>query len=334
LSADKRAYEDAAESLARIASELPQRQQEREALQTRLARSRELQGLITKEEPVLAGLIAELRQPLEDREQLQSQLKRVCALDSRLGPQTLELEELRRKQPELESTREQVRRQLETLQQTCVACQKAAQRIEQRQNRVRLLHQQHDLSAQLAASEQLQGRLDLLEKDLALLPALDAKAVDQLRDTEQCVRTAQTRAESVAAGIEVLRAGQPVLLDGQPLDTGNRRMLSEAAVLQVGDDVEVRVLPGGGSSNEEAQLELEAARSALASDLERWTVATVEEAATAERRRSDLLAERDRLLEQRGSEDQAAIRQRLDTLQEGLESLPGEPQEAASLCVV
>ncbi|CAK6695449.1 AAA family ATPase [Synechococcus sp. CBW1107] len=324
---EQRAYEDAAESLARIASELPQRQQEREALQKRLARSRELQGLITQEEPVLAGLIAELRQPLEDREQLQSQLKRVCALDSRLGPQTLELEELKRKQPELESTREQVRRQLETLQQTCVACQQAAQRIEQRLNRVRLLHQQDDLSAQLAASEQLQGRLDLLEKDLALLPALDAKAVDQLRDTEQRVRMAQTRAESVAAGIEVLRAGQPVLLDGQPLDTGRRQMLSEAAVLQVGDDVEVRVLPGGGSSNEEAQQELEAARNALASDLESWTVATVEEAATAERRRSDLLAERGRLLEQRGSEDQAAIRQRLDSLQQRLESLPGEPQD-------
>ena len=323
----QRDYEAAAGTLARIASELPQRQQERDALKARLDRSRDLKGQIEKEGPVMAGLIKELRQSLEDHDQLQSQYSRVSELEAAQGPQRLELEGHTRRQPELESALDQARRELQTLEQSRAACQQAAQRIEQRQTRVRLLGQQQNLSAQLASAEQLQGRADQLEKDLAQLPALDAKAVDQLRDLQQRVRTAQTRAEAMAAGIEVLRAGQPVLLDGQALEAGSHRMLCEPAVLRVGDDVELRVLPGGGSSIAAAQQELEAARSTLDRDLERWTVATVEEAATAERRRSDLLAEQDRLVEQRGSEDQAAIRRRLDSLQEQLKGLPAEPQD-------
>lgn len=324
-------YETAAETLARIATEMPQRQQERDALNGRLDRCQALKGLIDKEQPVLAGLIAELRQPLEDRGQLQLQGKRVAELEAAQGPQTLELERLRASQPELEGGLEEARRKLDTLQQARAAAQQAAENIEQRQTRVRLVRQHQDTSDRLSAVTQLQDRIEQLGTDLADLPALDVKAVDQLRHLQQRLHTAQARLEAMAAGIEVLRASQPLLLDGQPLEPGDTRMISEPAVLQVGDGVELRVLPGGGSSIQEAQQELEAARTALAGDLGRLRVTTVEEAATAERRRSDLMAEKGRLLEQRGSEDQAAIRQRLEALQQQLVDMPVDEQDEKAM---
>jgi energy-coupling factor transporter ATP-binding protein EcfA2 len=320
------AAEEAAAKLAQIAVDLPQRQQERQSLAGRLTRSQELKGLITQQRPLLESLGADLQRQQLDHKQLEVQSERAAALDAVQAPKSEALESLRQQVPELEGLRDQNRQQLVFLQQATAACGQACALIEQGLERERLQFQRYVLAHKLTAVEQVQQRLDELERDLSLLPVIGASDVEQLRRLLQGLQSAEARTEAMAAGIEVIRAGQPVRLGGEALHSGTTRMLIESALLQVGDDVELRLLPGGGTTASEARQQREVAQSALELELRRWKLGSVEDAATAERRRSDLLAERERLLEQRGQQDPAAIRQRVDALEAQIVALPTGPE--------
>jgi DNA repair exonuclease SbcCD ATPase subunit len=106
-------------------------------------------------------------------------------------------------------------------------------------------------------------------------------------------------------------------VDGIELAAGHRQLLSEPATVQVGDDVELRLTPGNGSSAAQAATVLAEAERKVQTELQRWQLTTVDEAATAERRRSDLLAEQQRLIEQRGGADPGALQRRLEALVHG-----------------
>ena len=165
----------------------------------------------------------------------------------------------------------------------------------------------------------------LLDNDLAALPVVDGAAVDRLRALEAAVRDAQIRAESLSAGIEVIRAGQALSLDGEALEQGTTRLLSQPAVLQVGNDVELRLLPGGGNDTAQAAAAVETASQALAGALAVLKLPSLEAVATAERRRSDLQAERQGLQGQiRTAGDAGKLRTRQTAVSRQLAELPVE----------
>jgi DNA repair exonuclease SbcCD ATPase subunit len=90
--------------------------------------------------------------------------------------------------------------------------------------------------------------------------------------------------------------------------------------VQVGDDVELRLTPGDGSNAAEAATVLAEAEGKFQAELHRWQLTTVDEAATAERRRSDLVVEQERLIEQRDGADPEALRLRLNALIQGADA--------------
>ncbi|WP_191964760.1 AAA family ATPase [Synechococcus sp. RSCCF101] len=323
--------ERAGAALARLAAAWPQRQQEQRDLQQRQETCRSLQQAIGLEEAALKALGQQLQQPLADREQLRSQLRRREALEAELAPQARALETLRGEQAQRQQALDRARTELETLRRRAAELRGDALRLEQRHRHATALRQQRGLAERLSAIGRLQGELEQLEKDLARLPAIDAGAVERLRTLQQQHDTARARAEAMAAGLEVLQAGLSVRLDGRPLEAGSRCTLSQAGLLEVGDAVAIRLLPGGGGSIEAAKKELEAAAAALARGLDAGGVASVEAAATTERRRSDLLAQRERLLEQRGSDDAAALKHRQERVQEQIEALPEHPEDEAAM---
>jgi len=316
----QQAFDQAVDIQARIASELPRCSEERQALEGRLRRSRELITRVNQERPVLEGLRKEFDDRVADREQLEQQRKQAAALEAALAPKTRQQADLDSRQRAVEQQRQLARGQLESLRQASSERTALAEGIEQRLRWSRLEQRRQQLASRLRAVVQLQARLASLEKDLAVLPGIDAPAVERLRQRQQALQAARVRAEAMAAGIEVIRAGQPVRLDGDLLATGGTRMLSAMAVLEVGDDVELRLVPGGGTTTAEALQQLEVSGAALSKELARWQLDSVDAAATAERRRSDLLGERERLLEQRGTEDPSSIRQHLDDLLEQIEA--------------
>jgi DNA repair exonuclease SbcCD ATPase subunit len=320
------AFHAALEQLERLAVQIPELQRERGELEQQLTRSRELEAAIGQEEPILTAALKEHGELSRDLQQLIEQARLVSELEAAREPDTRKLEALRQQQPALETARAQTGEQLEALQASSLQAAQAVTAIETRQERLRLRLRQSRSQAKLASLEQLTVRRGELERHLALLPPISAADVEALRRLETALGEARVRAESLATGIEVIRAGQPVRLDGEDLPEGSSHLLTQRARLQVGDDVELRLLPGGGTSVAEASGAVEAAEQALARALQRWKVGTVEEAATVERRRSDLQAERERLLEQAGPADADTLRREIQAIAAALAAQPDDPQ--------
>jgi len=321
-------HQSALEQLSRIGTELPQGQERQKALALQLARCSELEAEIGRQQPLLEGLVKDQTGLAQDRKQLQEQQRLVAELETAQAPASARLADLRSQLPALEAASQEARQQLELLEQASSQANRNAQAVEDRLGRLKLLQEQDQLQRQLAALALLQQRLTQLENDLKALPEVDAAAVEQLRKLEAAVRAAEVRAEALAAGVEVIRSGLPLRLDGELLEPGASRLLSQPAVLQVGDDVELRLLPGGGTSAADALAALEKAQQLLAAGLKPYGLASVEEVATAERRRNDLLAEERNLQEQlRSGGDAAKVSQRLNSIRLELEALPADPAD-------
>lgn len=332
---DAQAYQQALDSLSRIGEQLPQQRLQFQDLQKRLARSRELQERIGSQQPWLEAAVKELTSLGQDRSQLSEQQQRIVELTAAQTPGRSRLEELNQQLPSLESDLKQAQQQLVEMQASSEQSIASARNLERQLNRTGLQREQHQLGEQLAALEALQGRLTRLDADLAALPEVDGAAVDRLRMLDAAVRDAQIRAESLSAGIEVIRAGQLVRLDGQPLEQGSTQLLSQPAVLQVGDDVELRLLPGGGNDTAQAAAAVDTARQALAGALAALKLPSLEAVVTAERRRSDLQAERQGLLGQiLTAGDAGKLRDRQTAVASQLAQFPPDPGESDAAATV
>ena len=309
---DIQSYQQALESLSRISEQLPQQRLQQQTLQERLARSRALQDSIGNQQPLLDAAFRELSSRRQDRSQLSHQQHRIVALMAAKAPEQTKLQELKEQLPAVEHTLHQVQQQLEQQQARSEETIAAARSLEGGLSGIRLQREQQQLGERLARLETLQGRLSRLDQTLAGLAKVDAPTVEHLRRLDGALRDARIRAESLSTGIELIRAGRPVLLNGQVMAPGTTQLLAQPAVLQVGDDVEVRLLPGGGHDTARAATAVDSAQQALTSALAALKLPSLEAVVTAERRRSDLLAERQGLLEQiRSAGDPGKLRARL-----------------------
>jgi DNA repair exonuclease SbcCD ATPase subunit len=327
----EQAFQAAEAELERLRQTLPGRQRERKDLEKQLDRCRELDSAIALAQPQLQTAETHRDDLRRDHTQLQELQQQGLALESDKAPDLERLNGLQEQLPALELAREKALKSLEQQEATAAEATTAATALESQQKRLQQRLDRCRLQSQLELLNTNQARFAELQTDLAQLPELTANDVERLRQCETAVRDARVRAEALLAGIEVIRAGRTVRLDGSELSEGSRRLLSGPALLQVGDDVELRLTPGDGSSAAEAGVVLEAAIRAFAAELQSWNVSTVDEAATAERRRSDLLAEQQRLIEQRGGANPEELRRRLNDLSETLEEQPALDPEEASL---
>jgi len=318
--AAEQAYQEAEAQLERVRQALPPLQAQRAQLDVALRRSQELEAAIAAEKPQLQAAQKERDDLGNDRSQLEELQQRVSALEAAKAPDQEALEALRQQRPVLEAARGQAQEQLEAQRQAVAKATCDATAIETLLKRLGQLQEQQRLEQQLAVLAANQARCAELQADIARLPALGAADVEKLRRLEADRREASVRAEALSAGIEVIRAGRPVQVDGVELAAGSRQLLSEPATVQVGDDVELRLTPGDGSSAAQATTVLAKAEGKFQAELQRWQLTTVDEAATAERRRSDLLAEQQRLIEQRGGADPQALRRRLEALIQGADA--------------
>ena len=318
--AAEQVFQEAEAQLQRVRQALPPLQAQRSELDQKLKRSQELEAAIAVEKPQLQGAQKDRDDLDKDRTQLQELQKQVSTLEAAKAPDMETLEALKKQLPVLDAARGQAQEQLDAQQQAVAKATREATAIETLQKGLGQLQEQQRLEQQLAALAANQARCDELQAEIARLPALTAGDVETLRRLETARRDARVRAEALSAGIEVIRAGRPVRVDGLELAAGSRQLLSEPATVQVGDDVELRLTPGDGSNAAEAATVLAEAEGKFQAELHRWQLTTVDEAATAERRRSDLMAEQQRLIEQRGGADPEALRRRLQELVHGPEA--------------
>ena len=318
--AAEHAFQEAEAQLENLRRSLPPLKAQRQDLDQKLTRSRELEAAIAVEKPQWQGAQKERDDLDKDRTQLEELQKQVTTLEAAKAPDQEKLEALKQQLPDLVAARAHAQEQLEVQQEAVAKAIREATAIENLQKGLGQLKEQQRLEQQLAGLATNQARCDALQTEIARIPALTAADVEALRRLETARRDARVRAEALSVGIEVIRAGRPVRVDGVELAAGGRQLLSEPATVQVGDDVELRLTPGDGSNAAEAATVLAEAEGKFQAELQRWQLTTVDEAATAERRRSDLLAEQQRLIEQHGGADPEALRLRLNALIQGADA--------------
>jgi DNA repair exonuclease SbcCD ATPase subunit len=225
----------------------------------------------------------------------------------------------------LEAAQQQHSKSLETLNQQ-------RKRLEQRQHlllrlvdRTSTAESLQRITSELTKLQQDTAQRQSLDQQLAGLPSISKQALQELRGLEQQLRDAQTRQEAMAAGVKLLKADQPVRLDGQPLQVGDAQRLSSVFQLQVGDGVVLEIAPGGGQALEDLEDTVQNAKEQLATRLSALQVASVAAAEELVEQRTGL----EQQLAALGSApaDLGELTRQNDTLRQRLADLDAELQE-------
>jgi len=331
-------YETAGEELAAITEQLAQVQAvELPALQERRRLLLEGAEAAEKLEAALA-LATKNLEPIRLRHDATAQtLKQLDGLGAECDQRQQRLVQLETsaagaqgRDDELTAAQQQRLHNLETLRlqrQTLEQRQQLLQRLVERASTADSLQR---LAAELEKQRQAAGLRQSLAQQLAELPALSKQSLQQLRQLEQTLRDARTRQQAMAAGVTLLRADQPVRLDGRPLPVGEQQRLSSIFQLQVGEGVVLEIAPGGGQALEELEQTVQEAGEQLTKHLAACGAASVEAAAE--------LLEQHTELEQRlaglGADspaDLTGLERQQEALQQRIAELDGELQELAAV---
>ena len=327
-------YEDASEQLTNLCEELEQLQaQELPALlesQKLLQEGAKAVGRLDSAIELAAKVLEPIRlrhdatqQTLQQLDDLQAEIQ-----ERQNSLNTLEANAAgaQGREAELKAAELQHKQSLATLTQQ-------RQCLEQRQQLLRCLVERNSTAesltrqnAELEKVKQEASKRQSLEQQLSGLPAISKPSLLELRRLEQQLRDALTRQEAMAAGVKLLKADQPVRLDGRPLQVGDEQRLSAVFQLQVGDGVVVEIAPGGGEALGDLEQAVQDAREQLEARLAALKVVSV---AAAE----DLLEQRTGLEQQLAAlgtapadpgqleQQNAALQQRIAELDAELEEL-------------
>ena len=144
--------------------------------------------------------------------------------------------------------------------------------------------------------------------------------LSRLRELQQAWRDAATRQQAMAAGVRVLRADQPVRINGEAIATGDQRQLSSVFELQVGEGVALEITPGGGEALGDLDGQTKAAETAFHTCLAELGATSLENAEQVAEQRSGL--EQQLLaLGTAAQQDSAAQEQELQRIEQRLDDL-------------
>jgi DNA repair exonuclease SbcCD ATPase subunit len=329
-------YESASEELAGICEQLEQLQMlELPALQDRqkqLAEGAESAGRLDAAIELARKALEPIRlrhdaadQALQQLDRLSTEIQerqqRLAALEANAaGAQSREVE--------LEAAERQRREGWETL-------NLRRQILEKRQQLVRRLVEYTStveslgrLNSELGKLRQAANQRQALAQQLAALPSLSKQELQQLRQLDQELRDARTRQQAMAAGVKLLRADQPVRLDGQALQVGEEQKLSTVFQLQVGDGVVLEIAPGGGQVLGDLEGAVHSAGEQLAAGLAACGAASLEAATELLEQRTGL-EQRLAALGSGAPADLDPLERQQEGLQQRLSDLDAELQELA-----
>ena len=135
-----------------------------------------------------------------------------------------------------------------------------------------------DFEATLEKIKTLEEAIAAIDESLAQLPAIDQAAVEELESLDRQLEVTQGKLAASATRVEVLRASVAVAVDGQPLTTGETRLVTDPAKVTIGDGTSLRVSPGSGESMLELREAVSQIRQSLATGLDSLGLKTIAEA--------------------------------------------------------
>ncbi|MEM7516886.1 MAG: hypothetical protein AAF368_08180, partial [Planctomycetota bacterium] len=149
-----------------------------------------------------------------------------------------------------------------------------------------------------ARSEELATRRDGIEAlvknrkkheaDLSALPAIDASQLKQMRDIASGLAKAEAVLKATSTGIEVIRSSETVRAGDTSLTEGSEHVIDRETLLTVGDSLELRITPGGGTGLEAARRDVTSLRERLDELLSSIGIESADDAATILTKRQEI----------------------------------------------
>ena len=282
----------------------------RPALQRELELQRSINLLQAQLQPLLQQeqerdqLLRQQQQGLQEQRLLQEQL---AALQQQHNEWIQQRDQRLRQRQELSAQQQQLAQEQELLQLLLDLQQLQAEAAQWREHQRKL--------------QQLQAEAELLKQQLAALPEITADQVRQLRQAEQGLAQATARCEAMATSLEVLSSDQSIVLNGERLNSGERRRLEAATQLQVGRGVVIEISPGGGEALPQALAQQERCRQQLELLQQALHLQNSEQAETIERERQRLERDLSNLRQAAKTIPWSGLQERLDQLEPRRQSL-------------
>lgn len=217
--------------------------------------------------------IRELRESLEPREQ------GLAGLEARLAG-------MRRQKVEAENTYDHT---LESGRAARLRLELAGACVTQFEKATRCL----DLESHLERIEGYQKGLEDVERQITQLAPVDQAGLDRLKSLENKQSRALAALEAMATEVEVVASDHPVLVGDVRLSPGGSHTVSDLTEVTVGDQVRLRIRPGGGAGLEQARAAVRASREELRRSLDAYGLESIGRATEVALQRADLEAARE-----------------------------------------
>lgn len=283
-----RDFEDATQTLARVAGDTVTLTEQKGAVDTQLARAQELRGQESAQSISVQALSVSHTALEKINQQIVDLRGAVEADEATLAPQnevTLRLTTARG------SSRQQSESDARAYDSACDRTRTSRQRRDLAvaiQGRLEKAARFADLTGKLAEAKKHEDAISNLRPQLAKLPQIDAAQLQELQQLETDLTGADATLQAMAAGLEVVTASEPVLVAGVPLAAGQTRILTEDTDVIVGQSLRLVVRPGGGTSLAEARQNAQDARLEFRNALDNLGIASVAAASEVVTKRSDI----------------------------------------------
>jgi DNA repair exonuclease SbcCD ATPase subunit len=283
-----RDFEDATQTLTRVAADTVTLTEQKVAVDKQLARAQELRGQESAQSASVQALSKHHAAFDKINQQIVDLRSAVEADEATLAPQndvTLRLTSTR------SSAKQQSESDARAYDSACDRTRTSRQRRDLAvaiQGRLEKAARLEEITGKLAEAKKHENAISSLRPDLAKLPEIDATQLQELQQLETELTGADATLQAMAAGLEVVTASDPVLVAGVPLAAGQTRILTEDTDVTVGQSLRLVVRPGGGTSLAEARQNAQDARLEFRNALDNLGIASVAAASEVVTKRSDI----------------------------------------------
>lgn len=127
-----------------------------------------------------------------------------------------------------------------------------------------------------------------LRDQLSQLAPVDTGKLARLQESDASCTQARTTVQAMATGLEVRSTNLPILAGATPLTAGQVLVITESVALRIGNEVELRIQPGGGTGLSDARRRESTAQAHLQQQLDALGLSSLAQAVEVHARRDHL----------------------------------------------
>ena len=178
--------------------------------------------------------------------------------------------------------------------------------------RIQLEQRKSKLETKARDATSLKERISALNESLLEIPLVDNRTIAALRELESDCMKARTMVESMGAGLEVVSTDQSVTAGGKPIEQGQYQVLTQETDIEIGQDVKLRITPGGGMTLSECKEQMAAVEAEFSSYLVKLGIGCISDAVNACMRRTETQSQIQKLQSELVGKDAADVHSQLE----------------------